>query len=87
MSLSPESDIVAFGVDSRDVMANYRHIVRRRAIMLLLLTLLIVASLLLDFVMGHPACRCRRFGKPLPTRPAPAPGRGRSSGISACPMR
>lgn len=26
MSLSPESDIVAFGVDSRDVMANYRHI-------------------------------------------------------------
>jgi len=52
MSLSPESDIVAFGVDSRDVMANYRHIVRRRAIMLLLLTLLIVASLLLDFVMG-----------------------------------
>ena len=52
MSLSPESDIVTFGVDSRDVMANYRHIVRRRAIMLLLLTLLIVASLLLDFVMG-----------------------------------
>ena len=52
MSLSSESDIVAFGVDSRDVMANYRHIVRRRAIMLLLLTLLIIASLLLDFVMG-----------------------------------
>ena len=52
MSTLPESDSVAFGVDSRDVMDNYRHIVRRRIIMLLLLTLLIVASLLLDFVMG-----------------------------------
>ena len=86
MSLSPESDIVAFGVDSRDVMANHRHIVRRRAIMLLL-TLLIVASLLLDFVMGPSGLSLQALWQTLPTRPAPAPGRGRSSGISACPMR
>ncbi|STV78681.1 iron(III) dicitrate transport system permease protein FecD [Klebsiella michiganensis] len=87
MSLSPESDIVAFGVDSRDVMANYRHIVRRRAIMLLLLTLLIVASLLLDFVMGPSGLSLQALWQTLTDRPAPAPGRGRSSGISACPMR
>lgn len=51
MSSTTESALVAQGA-GRDVMANYRHIVRRRIGFMLLLAALIVTSLLLDFMMG-----------------------------------
>lgn len=51
MSSTTESALVAQGA-GRDVMANYRHIVRRRIGFMLLLAALIITSLLLDFMMG-----------------------------------
>ena len=51
MSSTTESALVAQGV-GRDVMTNYRRIVRRRIGFMLLLAALIITSLLLDFMMG-----------------------------------
>ena len=51
MSSTTESALIAQGA-GRDVMANYRHIVRRRIAFMLLLAALIITSLLLDFMMG-----------------------------------
>lgn len=51
MSSTTESALEAQGA-GRDVMANYRHIVRRRIAFMLLLAALIITSLLLDFMMG-----------------------------------
>lgn len=63
MRLTSDSVLDGLPAGTSGVMNDYRRIVRRRLLLILLLALLIVASLLLDFMLGPPVCRCRTCGR------------------------